>query len=330
MRGRFWLLGAVLLFLPYIACGCGPEPSPASVAPTDMSLAITPPSTVPPASTLVPTPTETLTPTPTQTPSATTARTLTPEPRPTATQTPTPELTPRDTRTPTTEPTPVPYQGAFGIDYTQPDRYLDQGQQSHISDPGVLDPLRSDARSLANLGEIYRWLKREFTAYAAGGKTIGVVTVDELLAERRLGGCHDHGLVYAAVARELGYPALMARTVSIAWVERFQAGEPGPHVGHVFAEVYLDGRWLLIDSTNGWYVERGYDPAAPVIPLRGSIAGSSKEVYGFYVERKGIDTWAFGIHSPAESMQSMDDLAGQLDLAALDYPEYDFGHFSRD
>jgi hypothetical protein len=312
MSARLWLLAAVLFLLSCAATGCGQEPSPASVPPTELSVPatalaqLTPPSTLAPRPTETTPPTETLTPTPTQTPSAT------------ATQTPTPQ------------PTPVPYQAAFGIDYTQPEQHLAQGEQSHISDPGVLDPLRGDARSLAHLGDIYRWLKREFTAYAAGGRTIGLVTVDELLAERRLGGCHDHGLVYAAVARELGYPALMARTVSIAWVERFQDGEPRPHVGHVFIEVHLDGRWLLIDSTNGWYVERGYDPADPVIPLRGSIAGSSEEVYGFYVERKGIDTWAFGIHSPAESTQAMDDLAGQLDLAALVYPAYTFGRFSRE
>ena len=197
------------------------------------------------------------------------------------------------------------------------------------SNPAMLDKLRSDEQSMAHLGDIYRWLKREFTRYSARGKTIGVVTVDQLLTERRLGGCHDHGLVYAAVARELGYPAVMARTVSIAWVKGFRAGRRGPRVGHVFVEVYVDGKWVLIDSTNGWYVEDGYDPAEPVIPKKGRIAGSSKETYGFYVERKGIDTWAFGIHSRAESNQAMNKLGRQLRLKDLLYPEYTFKRFSR-
>jgi hypothetical protein len=233
---------------------------------------------------------------------------------------------------PTAAPTPIStiaYQPAFGIDYAHPDRYLAQGEQSQISDPTVLDPLRTGDRSMAHLRDTYRWLKREFEAYGAGGRTIGVVTVDQLLEERRLGGCHDHGLVYAAVARELGYPAVMARTASIAWVGQFQAGEEGPHVGHVFVEVYLDGRWVLVDSTNGWYVAHGYDPANSVIPLTGNIAGSSEEVYGFIVEVKGIDTWAMGIHSPAESRQTMEDFAVQLDLASIVYPEYEFQRFSK-
>jgi hypothetical protein len=255
--------------------------------------------------------------------------TVTPTPFPTQVP-PTPAATPTPSPTPLPSPTPtVAYQPAFGIDYAHPEKYLVQGEQSQISDPTVLDPLRSDEQSLAHLGDIYRWLKREFEPYQAGGQTIGVVTVNQLLAERRLGGCHDHGLVYAAVARELGYPAVMARTVSIAWVEGFQAGEEGPHVGHVFVEVYLDGKWVLIDSTNGWYVEDGYDPTDPVIPLKGSIAGSSEEIYGFYVERKGLDTWDFGIHSPTESTQAMDELGGRLDLTGIVYPDYEFQRFSK-
>jgi hypothetical protein len=221
------------------------------------------------------------------------------------------------------------YQPAFGIDYGHPEQYVAQGEQSQIADPTVLDALRSEEQSLAHLGQVYRWLKRDFTRYSAGGRTIGVVTVDELLESRRLGGCHDHGLVYAAVVRELGYPAVMARTTSIAWVKGFQAGEEGPHVGHVFVEVFVDGRWVLIDSTNGYYVPEGYDPADPVIPITGNIAGTSDEVYGFHVERKGVDTWGFGIHSPKESTQAMDEFALQLDVEAIVYPEYTFLRYQR-
>ena len=155
-----------------------------------------------------------------------------------------------------------------------------------------------------------------------------MVTVDELLVERRLGGCHDHGLVYSAVARELGYPAVMTETVSIAWVKQFQDGEAGTHIGHVFVEVYIEGKWVLIDSTNGYYIEDGYDTANPVIPLEGQIAGSNEEIYVFYVGRKGIDTWDFGIHSLDENNQAMDTLASQLNLDEIEYPQYDFKRYT--
>jgi hypothetical protein len=206
-----------------------------------------------------------------------------------------------------------------------------QGEQSQITSPDVVDQLRTDEQSIIHLGEVYRWLKNEFTSYSAGGKTIGVVTVDQLLKERCLDGCHDHALVYAAVVRELGYPAVMAHTVSIAWIEQFQenAEKAKLHIGHVFVEVYVDGRWVLIDSTNGWYVDEDYDPVDPVIPLRGTIAGSSKEIYGFYVEYKGIDTWACGVHSPTEEKEAMDEVARQLNLENITYPEHTFQRFAR-
>lgn len=274
----------------------------------------------------------------TSSPASTSAYTATPllmeTPALSGLATPTAAPTPTDTATPTSQPTPeavsVNYQMAFGINYARPEEYLAQGEQTQISNPALLDPLRTQEQSMAHLGDIYRWLQSEFTRNSAGGGTIGVVTVDQLLAERQLGGCHDYALVYAAVVRHLGYPAVMADSYSIAWIEQFQAGEPGrQHIGHVFVEVYLAGKWVLVDPTNGWYVEDGYDPADPVIPLRGAIAGSSDEIYGFYVGRKGSDTWACGFTSVSELTQAMDELARQLDLEAIAYPEYVFEHFTR-
>ena len=239
-----------------------------------------------------------------------------------------PTLPPTNTHTP--EPTPTPYQAAFGIDYAHPEKYLEGGEQTKLSDPTKLKGLkRITGQSIKELEQIYAWLKSSFTPYQAGGDTIGKVTVDELLEERKLGGCHDHGLVYAGVARELGYPAVMVHTVSIAWVELYQSGNPNPHIGHMFVEVYLNGTWVLIDATNGWYVESGYDPTNPVIPLQGSIAGSSEEIYGFYVERKSLDSWDSGIHSMKDTTRAMDELAEALDLAEIVYPTYTFKHFQR-
>lgn len=274
----------------------------------------------------------------TLTPTSTSTGTDTPEPTPTLTRsslvtrtavaTDTPTVAPTPTATPTDTPTPQVvrpvYHPAFGIDYARAEQYLEQGNQSQISSPDVLDQLRSDELSFAHLGDVYHWLKSEFTPYSARGSTIGAVTVDQLLEERRLGGCHDYGLVYAAVARELGYPAIMVDTVSIVWVGQFKAGEADSHIGHVFVEVHVDGKWVLIDSTNGWYVDDGYDPANPIIPLKGRIAGTSEERYGFYVDRKGTDTWAYGIHSLAELTQAMDELARRLDMEGIVYPDYTF------
>jgi|YNPBryantNP2012_1023418.scaffolds.fasta_scaffold05148_6 hypothetical protein len=219
------------------------------------------------------------------------------------------------------------YPSAFGIDYGNPEKYLAQGEQTRLTNPAVIDALRGEPPGIAQLGEIYFWIRREFKTWSAGGKTIGAITTDQLFAERRLGGCHDWGLVYASIARELGYPAVMVDTASIAWAKQFQAGQKGPCVGHVFVEVFVDSKWVLVDSTNNWYVESGYDPANTVIPLRGSIAGANEEAYGFFVMRKGVDTWGYGIRSNQELMRLMEDSAQQLKIEALVYPSYNFQRF---
>lgn len=248
-------------------------------------------------------------------------------------QTRPPSPAPSQTATPTSQPVPtavsVDYQMAFGIDYSDPEQYLEQGEQSQISDSAVLDSLHTPEQSIAHLGELYRWLHSEFTHDSDGGRSVGAVTVNQLLVERRLGGCHDYALVYAAAVRHLGYPAVMIDSYSIVWIEQFQDGHEGQHVGHVFVEVHLMGKWVLVDPTNGWYVEYGYNPADPVIPLKGRIAGSTNEIYGFYVDRKGSDTWAYGITSLSELTEAMDELARQLNRETVAYPEYVFEHFRR-
>jgi hypothetical protein len=261
---------------------------------------------------------------------ACTPKTTTPSP------TAPPDITPTATHTHTPIPTLIPpptpeftYQPAFGIDYANPEQYLDPGDQTRISSPEMLDQLRSNTKSLSHLRRIFLWKRKKFENYSAGGATIGVVTIDQLLEERRLGGCNDHGLVFASVVRESGYPAVMVFTASIAWMELFQADEAEQYIGHVFVEVYLDGKWVLIDSTNGHYVEEDYDPANPVIPLKGAIAGSSEEVYGFYVTHKGIDQWDLGIHSRSDRYAMMDEAADQVVLESLVYPPYTFKNFKQ-
>lgn len=240
---------------------------------------------------------------------------------------------PTHTSSPRQEPTKtLIYQLAFGIDYSQPEKYLAQGEQTRISDPNITDALRLEQMNyqpgdLAMLGRIYFWIKGEFETWRAGGTTIGVVTVDELLASRRLGGCHDWGLVFAALARELGYPAVVVDSLSLAWAREFQMGNSRGFTGHVFVEVFIDQHWVLVDATNNWYVEQGYDPANPVIPLKGGISGAQDEIYGFYVMRKGLDTWDYGIHSANQLNILMEETAHLLDLENLVYPSYTFQRF---
>ena len=214
------------------------------------------------------------------------------------------------------------YTTAFGIDYAHPAKYLTQGEQTRLANPELIDALRGKEQSIAHLGEIYFWIKREFETWSAGGRTIGAVTTGQLFQERRLGGCHDWGLVYASIARALGYPVVMIDTAGTGWAKRFRAGEKIPYAGHIFVEVFVAGRWVLVDSTNNWYVADNYDPADGLIPLK-----VGNETEGQFVMRKGVDTWAYGIRSNRELTHLMEASARALEPATFLWPTYRFQRF---
>lgn len=231
------------------------------------------------------------------------------------------------TQTARQTPTPGPvrrYEPAWGIDYAHPEKYLVQGEQTRLSDPGIAADLRLEQNTAGSgqlfmLGRIYWWMHGEFEPWSARGATIGKATTDQLLVDRRLGGCHDWGLVYASLARELGYPTVIVDTLELDWARQFQSGRKGSYVGHVFVEVFVDGQWILVDSTNNWYVDFEYDPSNPVIPLG--------ESGGFYVMRKGLDTWDYGIKDAKSLNILMEETARQLDFETLAYPQYEFERF---
>lgn len=83
-----------------------------------------------------------------------------------------------------------------------------------------------------------------------------------------------------------------------------------------------------LDRPDQWLaLEKDYDPGNPVIPLKGNIAGQTEEIYGFYVERKGVDIWDMNIHIQVESGESMDGLASRLEMDSIVYPSYNFKIF---
>ena len=215
---------------------------------------------------------------------------------------------------------PTVNQTPFGIDYSHPKQYIEQGRQTLLTQaelaelaPEIVPRLNSRPAGLEQLANLFDWLRSDFASSNPGGSTIGATTARELLQSKSLSGCHDFALVFAAVARALGYPAVLADTAGLDWLKTAATGAKGRYIGHVFVEVFVDGRWILVDATNGPYVATGYDPGNPVIPLG----------KGYYAMRKGADTWGYGINSNQQLQQLMDETAKQLQGATFARPTYE-------
>ena len=212
----------------------------------------------------------------------------------------------------------------FGIDYSHPERYTAQGRQTLLTraelaelEPAILSRLSHRPAGLEQLAGVFEWLQSDFDSWNAGGATIGAVTVRELIQAKSLGGCHDFALVFAAITRLLGYPAVMVDTVGIDWINTPIAGAKARYTGHVFVEVFVDGRWILVDATNGPHVAGGYDPQNPAIPIG----------QGYYVMRKGSDTWGYGINSNRQLQQLMEETAEKLAGVTVAMPTYEIGNW---
>jgi tetratricopeptide (TPR) repeat protein len=86
-----------------------------------------------------------------------------------------------------------------------------------------------------------------------------------LFRERTLDGCSDFALAELALFRALGYPSRLVLTFNAKWLPRYRQNPLALPNGHTFIEVWVAGRWHLVDPTHFVIYDR-YDPAAPYLP----------------------------------------------------------------
>lgn len=176
----------------------------------------------------------------------------------------------------------------FGIDYADPGKYLVPGEQSDLADylvDHVSSIMGPPADSISYVLRVCDWINRTFSFENAGGAMMGVNTVDELYAIKKFYGCHSAALIISSTLRELGFPAVMIETASVKWAYEYRAGNAQYFVGHVMSEIFVEGKWVLLDN-NGTWVEN-YDPQNPFIPVRKHPTPS------YFVYAKGTDVWDY-------------------------------------
>ena len=156
---------------------------------------------------------------------------------------------------------PPPPKPAFDrVRYDRPDDYL-------VLNPSLGDAgrIRAVAATLKRdkpertLAAIHRWIAANLkydanAAYeyrdfgqACDGKTYG--------------GCADYAVVFTALARANGIPTVFVKTMDADWIRQFRAaGTCTSWRGHVFLEVFVDGKWRLLEPGN-LVLYDDYDPA---------------------------------------------------------------------
>lgn len=204
------------------------------------------------------------------------------------------------------------------ISYRPARAWLKEGTQTRVT-PSVkrlAEKLRGDD-PWVTLRRIHRWVVAHASRQKKNrGELLRNRTASQLLASRKLTGCGDWGVLLAALFRGAGIPTVYVEAIKKDWARRWADGTvTGSHAGHVFLEVFVDGKWILIDSTEGSYW-RGYDRSDPNLPR------------GYYAFAKGKDPWSFGVKSYGALKASLEAIAEQMSLEKLKEPDYEKGHLT--
>jgi len=213
------------------------------------------------------------------------------------------------------------FQDSYGniVDYSNPELYLTSGSQSKL-DKQYVDQIKSQigigGSGMEGIGMIFKWKQSYFKKYAAGGKFVGKMTVNQIMEKKELSGCHDQGLILASVFRLFGFLAIMVDTAGIQWALDYSLRTAEGFKGHVFVEVFAMNKWIVVDSTSGKYVEN-YDPSDPVIPIT-----NPSESKGYYALFKGTDPAGYGISSNAQLTKCLEEFADKIHSIEISQPSY--------
>ena len=159
----------------------------------------------------------------------------------------------------------IPAPSIDRVDHAQPAKYLvghpSFGDGERIRQ--VASTLKADTPELT-ISAIGRWIDKNLT-YDANAASM-YRDFDQACASKVYGGCADHALVFAALARASGIPSVFVKTMDVDWIREFRTtGTCEVWSGHVFLEMFLEGRWRLLDAA-ALKLYDDYDPAMRILP----------------------------------------------------------------
>lgn len=118
------------------------------------------------------------------------------------------------------------------IQYLMPSRYCPSDKHENFVTTRFDGPIKGD-----QILQMADWIN-EFIEYAPGFSPIGATATDTFISRR--GVCRDFAHLLIAFARAADVPARMVSAYALGL---------NPPDFHALVEVYLDGRWHLIDAT---------------------------------------------------------------------------------
>lgn len=159
----------------------------------------------------------------------------------------------------------IPQPSTDRIDYDHPENYLQLhesfGDEAKIRELAGKLKAGSPEKTIA---AINRWIGRNLKY--DGDAAYAWRNFDDVTASRCFGGCADYAVTFAALARACDIPTVFVKTMDVPWIYRFcETGTCDVWSGHVFLEVYIDGKWKLLEPTGCTLYDK-YEPTQRILP----------------------------------------------------------------
>lgn len=124
----------------------------------------------------------------------------------------------------------------------------------------AVDKSVNDKKDLTTLDEIGKFINSYFKDKPAQLMDIGTTRYFDSMSRIESDGqgwlddCREYAIVYSAIARYKGIPTVYAHAISSTHLDSKNSG----FTGHEYLEVFVDGKWVLVDSTQ-MIVDSTYD-----------------------------------------------------------------------
>ena len=159
----------------------------------------------------------------------------------------------------------VPVPSFDRIDYSNPKAYLFLNDKM-----GSRDLIMMAAKTIEGstpekkLLAIHHWIESRFSYKADYFNDWR--TFDQMLVDGLQGGCAQYSVLFGSLTRACGIPTVWVKTLDADWIRGFRTkGTEGSWNGHVFLEIFIHDRWMLLDDTQLVLYE-DYDPKTRILP----------------------------------------------------------------
>lgn len=151
------------------------------------------------------------------------------------------------------------------IDYTTPSKYLAMpatlGDREAIKTQALAFKADRDRKTVLN---VLNWMNTNLKYQA--DLAYQWRNYDTVIQDGCYGGCADYAIACGVLLKHAGIPTVWVKTMDVPWIWDFKKGRQFKSwSGHVFLEIYIDQKWVLLDpGAKRVYVD--YSPKARILP----------------------------------------------------------------